>query len=107
MLSKPIAQPKPTPRLTDRISYKKQREEQDRTFRAKVWARDRGRCRICHRAVKRVFGLNPLRGEVHHLRGRRVAPEDRWNVDRAILVCLFDHLRLTRHEIVWTPKDVG
>ena len=105
MLSKPIAQPKPAPRLTDRVLYKRQRDEQDRVFRAKVWARDQGRCRICHHVVKRTLGLDPLRGEVHHLRGRRVAPEDRWNVERAILVCLFDHLRLTRHEITWPIKE--
>ena len=96
-----FAFPKPSGKLVDRIAYKKAREEQDRVFRARVWARDLGKCRICHHAVKRTLGLDPRRGEVHHLRGRRVAPEDRWNVDRAILVCLFDHLRLTRHEITW------
>lgn len=86
------AQPKPKPRLLDRVAYKKQREEQARVFRAKVWARDKGRCVVCQRVVKRTLGLDPLRGEVHHLRGRNVAPEDRFNVHKAVLVCLFQAL---------------
>ena len=99
-----FAFPKPSGKLADRVAYKKAREEKDRVFRSAVWSRDAGVCRVCGRVVRRTLGLIPLRGEVHHLRGRRVAPEDRWNVDRAILVCLFDHLRLTRHEIMWPLK---
>ena len=96
-----LAFPKPSGKLADRVTRQKARREQDRVFRARVWARDQNRCRICKRVVKRTMALDPLRGECHHLRGRRVAPEDRFNVDRAILVCLFDHLRLTRREITW------
>lgn len=100
-------QPKPSARLTDRIAYKKQREEQARVFRAKVWSRDKGRCRVCKKAVKRTLGLDPLRGEVHHLRGRNVAPEDRHNVSRAVLVCLQHHLELTTHKITLPPEVRG
>lgn len=103
MLSRPIPQPKPSSRLAQAQAEKKVREERARVFRAAVWSRDKGRCRVCHKAVKRTLGLDPLRGEVHHLRGRNVAPEARYDVGRAVLVCLFDHLRLTRHEIT-LPK---
>lgn len=96
-------QPKPSTRLAEAQAAKKIRDEQARVFRSKVWSRDKGRCRVCQKAVKRTLGLDPLRGEVHHLRGRNVAPEARHDVARAILVCLFDHLRLTRREIFWDP----
>lgn len=99
MLSKPIAVPKPSARLTDRVQYKKQRDEQARVFRQHVWSRDRGKCVVCKRVVKRTLGLDPLRGEVHHRRGRNVAPEDRCNPAAAVLTCLLCHLKLTRHEI--------
>ena len=98
------AYPKPAPRLTERMTRKRQRDEQARVFRAKVWARDKGRCVVCRRVVKRTRGLDPLRGEVHHKRGRNVAPEDRYNPDAAALICLFDHVKLTRHEIQ-LPKE--
>lgn len=98
-LSRPIAQPKPSARLTDRIKYKREREEQARVFRSHVWSRDQGRCRVCRKAVKRTTGLDPLRGEVHHLRGRNVAPEARYDVSRAVLVCLACHVGLTQHKL--------
>ena len=100
-LSNPIPQPKPSKRLTDRVAYKKAREEQARVFRAAVWSRDKGRCVVCQRVVKRTLGLDPLRGEVHHKRGRNVAPEARYAVDKAILVCLEHHLQLTARKITF------
>jgi len=106
MLSKPIPQPKPSARLADRIQYKKQREEQARVFKAAVWSRDKNRCVVCHKVVKRTLGLDPLRGEVHHLRGRHVDPAARFDPNRAVLVCLQDHLRLTRREIFWPPRSI-
>lgn len=91
--------PKPAPRLTDRLAAKRVKDEQARVFRQAVWSRDLGRCRVCGRVVKRTLGLDPLRGEVHHIQPRSVAPERQYEVENGILVCLFDHLRLTRHEI--------
>ena len=99
MLSKPIACPKPPSRLQDRIAYKRDREARARAFRKAVWERDKGQCRICKKPVVKGSWEIHWRGEVHHLRGRNVAPEDRYNVNKAILVCAFDHGRLTRHEI--------
>lgn len=92
-------QPKPTPRVRERQARTRAREEQARIFRAKVWARDKGRCVVCKRVVRRTLGLDPLRGEVHHRRGRNVAPEDRYNVARAVLLCLGCHVDVTRHRI--------
>lgn len=83
--------PKPRPVILDRISYKRERDARDRAFRAAVWLRDGGRCRSCNRKVIHTLDVVPNRGEVHHRRGRRVAPEDRVNVDAAVLLCLICH----------------
>jgi 5-methylcytosine-specific restriction endonuclease McrA len=102
MLSKPFACPKPSARLSrvaERVARRRQREEADRVWRATIWSRDRGRCVVCGRAVKRTLGLDPLRGEVHHIRGRNVAPESRCDPRNGVLTCLLCHLKLTRHEI--------
>lgn len=101
MLSKPVAQPKPSTLLANRQARTRERRELERVFKSRVWSRDRGRCRVCHRVVKRTLGLDPLRGEVHHLRGRNVAPEARYAVDKAILVCLEHHLQLTARKITF------
>lgn len=93
--------PKPS-RLADRQVKKRDRFLQGRAFRAAVWKRDRGLCQYCGQPVKRTLELDPLRGEVHHLRGRNVAPEDRYNPDAAVLLCLWDHMRAQRYEITVT-----
>ena len=63
----------------------------DRQFRSAVWRRDEGRCRLCARVVRRTLTVCPEQGHVHHLRGRRVAPQDRYNPKAAILVCRSCH----------------
>jgi len=85
------AVPKPAPRLHDRVAYKQQRERKASTFRAEVWKRDESTCRLCGRRVKRTLALCPEQGHVHHLRGRNVAPEDRYNPKAALLVCATCH----------------
>jgi 5-methylcytosine-specific restriction endonuclease McrA len=90
--------PKPRPRLVDRIAYKREREAKDRVFRAAVWARDAATCQRCGRRVRRILDAIPERGETHHLRGRNAAPEDRFNPDAAVLLCLLCHARAGRHE---------
>ena len=80
-------QPKPRTRVLDRVAYKFKREQEERDFRLAVWRRDGGRCRRCERIVRKTLELMPERGEVHHLRGRNVAPEDRLNVRTAVLLC--------------------
>lgn len=79
--------PKPTPRLIDRVAHKREREAKAAAFRKAVWARDGSKCRHCGRRVVHTAALVPSRGEVHHRRGRNVAPEDRFNVRAAVLLC--------------------
>lgn len=100
MLSRPRPQPKSaSTRLTRALARRAVREARLRRFTMLVWARDRGRCRVCHRVVRRTTGLHPLRGEVHHLLTRGAHPELRYDVANGVLVCLSCHLKLQRHEI--------
>ena len=86
--------PKPRPRVLDRIAYRQQRDRKDAAFRAEVWKRDGGVCRLCGRKVTRTITLCAEQGHVHHLRGRNVAPEDRTNAKAAILVCATCHAKI-------------
>jgi len=83
--------PKPKPRVLDRVQYKRAHEKRARDFRTAVWLRDDFHCRSCGRHVYRTLDAVPERGEVHHRRGRNVAPEDRYNVTEAVLLCLVCH----------------
>ncbi len=86
-----IGFPKPTPRVTDRAAYKREQDRKGQAFRSAVWKRDEMRCQRCNRLCRRTFELVPERGEVDHKRGRNVAPEDRFNVDAAQLLCTSCH----------------
>lgn len=86
-----IGFPKPRPRVLDRVQYKRELEAKDRAFRKAVWERDGKQCRHCRRLVFKTLEPVSNRGEVHHRRGRNVAPEDRFNVDAAVLLCLRCH----------------
>jgi 5-methylcytosine-specific restriction endonuclease McrA len=99
MLSRPVPQPKPEPRVTDRVGYRREREAKDYAFRAAVWARDERHCRVCGRLCRRTVELCPEQGHVHHRRARNVAPQDRFNPDAAVLVCATCHQRLHAHEV--------
>lgn len=100
MSLKRIGFPKPTPSLKVKIETRLMALSKARAFRAIVWARDKGTCQFCGRRVRRSIDMHPLRGEVHHIRGRRVAPKDRYNPDTAVLLCLAHHQEAQRHEIV-------
>ena len=92
--------PKPSAtRLVQKEAARKLDERLLRRFRLEVWVRDQGKCRICARKVKRTLELDPLRGEVHHLRGRNVTPEDRYVVSKALLLCLECHGKAGRKEV--------
>jgi 5-methylcytosine-specific restriction endonuclease McrA len=92
--------PKPsTTRLVEKETARKDDERLSRKFRADVWKRDGGLCRLCGRAVKRTLALRADRGEVHHLRGRRVAPEHRYTVSKALLLCLRCHSDVTERRV--------
>ena len=86
-----IGFPKPRPIIEDRIVYKRAREQRERAFKLAVWLRDGARCRHCGRKVIHSIDRIAERGEVHHRRGRNVAPENRYNVDEAVLLCYRCH----------------
>lgn len=86
-----IGFPKPRPRILDRVARKRELEAKDRAFRKAVWARDEGFCRACGVKVKRTVLPEPYQGHVHHRHGRRVRPEDRFKVGRAVLLCAICH----------------
>jgi 5-methylcytosine-specific restriction endonuclease McrA len=79
--------PKPQPRVKDRVAYKIEQSKLGTAFRQAVWKRDESRCQRCNRLCRRTMELVPERGEVDHKRGRNVAPEDRYNVSAAQLLC--------------------
>lgn len=91
--------PKPLSRLEAKAAKDKADEQALERFRQAVWARDKSKCRRCRRKVIKTLALVPERGEVHHRRGRRVAPADRYNVDQAVLLCARCHGKAQRHEI--------
>lgn len=86
-----IGFPKPRRKVLDRIAEKRENEAKRRAFIKAVWERDEGLCRHCGRVVIKSLEHVPNRGEVHHRRGRNVAPQDRYNVNEAVLLCLKDH----------------
>lgn len=86
-----IGFPKPQRILIDRVERKREQDRRGQAFRQAVWKRDEGKCRSCGRLVRRTFELVPERGEVHHRRGRNVAPEDKYNVAKALLLCATCH----------------
>jgi hypothetical protein len=88
---KPIA--KGPTRLQRTIETKALTTIDEKAFKAAVWARDRGFCRVCSRKVQKVLARIPARGEVHHTHGR--AGDLRFEVRAAILVCAACHERLT------------
>jgi hypothetical protein len=90
-------------RLAAKTTARAQDEKALAKFRAQVWKRDAGTCRICGRRVVRTVELRPERGEVHHLRGRNVTPADRYNVKAALLLCLVCHQKAQAHEVT-VPK---
>lgn len=82
---------KPEVRVVDRAAERRERERKAQEFRNAVWRRDKYQCRRCGRPVKRTLELVPNQGHVHHLRGRNVAPEDKFNPAKAQLWCASCH----------------
>ena len=87
-----VACPKP-PRGSHRTLRERIRWQRATLFREAVWTRAGGRCERCEVPVIRTKRVHPRRGEVHHTRGRNVAPEDRYNPEAAQLLCLRCHHR--------------
>jgi 5-methylcytosine-specific restriction endonuclease McrA len=93
-------QPKGAARVVDKTQAQRAQKQADAAFRAAVWKRDKSTCQHCGCKVERTLTLTAKRGEVHHLRGRRVAPEDRTNPAKALLLCAEDHVLAQQHKIV-------
>jgi len=95
--------PRPMPKGLTRLQHNAAASRADQLqmqhLRNAVWKRDGAKCRACGRKVFRMLDLLPERGEVHHRRGRRVAPEHRYSVDQCVLLCRGCHERAQRHEI--------
>jgi 5-methylcytosine-specific restriction endonuclease McrA len=89
----PVPQPKPSAKIRDRIADKARLEKLDRDFKAQVWKRDGSKCQDCGKAVQRTLTASGAQGHVHHLRGRNVAPEARYDPAGAILLCAVCHLK--------------
>ena len=93
-----VACPKPE-RGSDRIARRRRREAEATAFRDKVWKRATNadgepHCEVCGfgRLLRTRDILHPRAGHVAHARGRRVAPEDKYNPDAATLQCSRCHL---------------
>jgi 5-methylcytosine-specific restriction endonuclease McrA len=91
-------------KLEDREAARKENSRKEVAFRKAVIARDGGKCRLCGIVVKRTLELVPNRAEVHHLRGRNVAPADRYNVSAALLLCRRCHDQAQRHLVTLPEK---
>lgn len=94
-------------RLAERTKQDHENAKRDLAFRAEVWRLDGGRCAVCGCRCVRTLRFQKNRGEVHHLSGRNVAPQDRYNPARARLLCLEDHGRAERYEITVSERTGG
>jgi predicted restriction endonuclease len=81
---------KPRSRLEEKVALQRDTSRLDIGFRLAVWRRDQGRCRVCGVKVKRTLELDPVRGEVHHIR-RREHMATRFDARNGLLVCLTCH----------------
>ena len=106
-----FGQPCPKPSRLARLERVRSSKAEDTrklaAFRRAVWARDEGKCRVCGVRCLRTLTLDPKRGEVHHLRGRNVAPEDRYTVSKAVLLCAVHHEQAQRHKVTIPRRAVN
>ncbi len=88
-----VEMPKPA-KGSNRRSRRAHRNAFARAMRQSVWDRAQGLCEECGVGplLRTLDALDPRAGHVAHLRGRNVAPEDRFNPDKARLLCRDCHL---------------
>ncbi len=88
-----IPVPKPA-KGSARRSRRSTRNALAKAMRDAVWLRAGGLCEQCGKGplLRTLDALDPRAGHVAHLRGRRVAPADRFNPDACRLLCVTDHL---------------
>ena len=84
----------PLPKVTGRSTRQRKldRDKEAAVFRDAVWIRDGGRNRVTGLPLERGTAYRSnLRGEVCHLKGRRVMPEWKTDPKRAILMSGYHH----------------
>ena len=91
-----ISVPKPAKGSAAR-ARRSQRGALARRFRDAVWAASGWRCADCGCLVTRETDSDRRAGHVHHLRGRNVAPEDRYEPLAAVVLCEICH-RIFHHQ---------
>ena len=84
----------PKPSLPTKTQRKTLEDKRGRAFRDAVWEREQARDRATGQILSRVHSSSFVRGEVCHLKGRRVAPELKYNPRNAILLSA-EHHRLS------------
>lgn len=93
------AVPKGKTRLEEKTEAIVDEKQLERTCKQRVWARDKGLCRVCGCKVLKALDIQPKRGETHHIVSRadyvvRFDPRNR------VLVCATDHEAIERNRIV-------
>lgn len=81
-------------RLTVATAEDKADAKAEAKWKAKIWTRDRGECRWCHRNVVKTLTLQPDQGHCHHVSGK-VVKAIRWLVKNGLLLCRSCHEKLT------------
>lgn len=96
------AQRRATPKGELRVLTKAKAQKDDKkqldAFKAAVWKRDEGKCRVCGKKVKKTLALDPKRGEVHHLVSR-AAKHLRHDPRNGVLVCYLDHQAIEHNDV--------
>ncbi len=86
-------------RLDAKLSKDKADAKRWEQVKREVWKRDAFKCVYCTKPVIKSLERLPNRGEVHHVRGRNVTPEDRYRVDSLVLLCALCHSLAQQHKI--------
>ena len=85
-------------RLDAKTAKDKADKAAEKTWKAAVWQRDKGKCRYSGLKVKAMLALDPRRGERHHIAGRADRAV-RWDRRNGILLSLAVHEQVERNEL--------
>lgn len=83
--------PKPLPHFLTKEKKRKSKEEAGEDFRAAVWTRDGRKSRASGRLLTRGGMDWHVRGEVHHVIPRSLAPDRIFDVSNGLLLSKFEH----------------
>ena len=93
MLSPPIPQPKPPPRLYAKLHRQRSDHNLLAAFRLAVWLRAKGHCEACGRWCRHSSELHPQRGEIDHINPRSLSKAGKYDLANGRLLCLACHLK--------------